>query len=363
MAPKLPNELVDIVIGELQSEDTSTIARCGLVCKNWLPTSRYRLFAEVHLNDGTMDSFFDVVHTSPFPLRSFIRSLALDSELESGSTRLSELGPLPQATTLRITMQRSALARNTRLLTKNFPNLSTLVLHDCRLPLRCVLKTVSSFSSLQTLELRRVDISYDLLPFPSTYHFPPHWRALTLDAGPVDSRQFFRAILALDTIPVFSSLSVRGMDPGDDPLSAYLRHIGARMHCLHLEDLPQSGGEPAALSHSTGLRHLYLASRHQPETSVLRILPHLRSNALTTMTLVDYGIHNFLSPNHRQWERLDQTLNDERFVSLNALIIKTLLPQGPAWLPLSAGRGILQTMVVHRDSLSPLADCRICRVH
>ncbi|KAJ7509723.1 hypothetical protein B0H11DRAFT_1960809 [Mycena galericulata] len=359
MAQDLPQEMLDLVVEKLQLDDSverNTIAHCGLVCKSWLPSSRYRLFANVRLDDRTIDSFLDAVNSSSFPLISYIRSLVLYSELESGPNRLDELGPLPRVTILGVTMERSALAQNTRRLAEFLPNLSTLSLRDCQLPLRCVLNTVSAFPSLKILELRRVHLSYGLLPFPSTYKFPPQWHALKLDQP--DPGRLFEAMLALDTIPMFSSLTVHGMYPREDnSFGAYLRHVGDKMRHIRLEtDLSFSDlvVDPAALRYSTGLHRLDLALSHPIDIArwVLRVLPHLHSNVLTTLNIIDfYGVD---AAPHHTWEQLDQALADERLVSLNELIVDSvsqpLVAQLAERMPLSVARGILR--VARTPSLS-----------
>ncbi|KAF8218062.1 hypothetical protein K438DRAFT_1451511, partial [Mycena galopus ATCC 62051] len=45
---RFPPELEDALI-DFCHEDHATLATCGLVCRDWLPTSRYHLFSSIFL--------------------------------------------------------------------------------------------------------------------------------------------------------------------------------------------------------------------------------------------------------------------------------------------------------------------------
>jgi hypothetical protein len=240
MAANIVPELVDLIIGALHTEDPvgkHTIAQCGLVCKKWLPSSRRHLFSEVTLNDRTITTFLNLVEASPFPIPSFIRSLALHSSegeqaLENG---LAKLGPLPQVTTLRIRMDRTVFTRNSALLASSFPNVSALCFHGSKLRLRSILDAVSSFSALQNLQLDSIELMYDNSTSPLP--LPPHWHSLTLSLGERQIGRFFQAILSLNTIPIFTSLCIQGEeDPaGSSFFDKYLRRVGKDLVHLRLE--------------------------------------------------------------------------------------------------------------------------------
>jgi hypothetical protein len=58
----LPSELTDAVIDHLHA-DKIALAVCALVCKEWLPTSRYHLFSTINVNEGNIQQFFDILDT------------------------------------------------------------------------------------------------------------------------------------------------------------------------------------------------------------------------------------------------------------------------------------------------------------
>ncbi|KAJ7656484.1 hypothetical protein DFH06DRAFT_1411293 [Mycena polygramma] len=245
MARNLPQEMVDLVLGEFQMDDLvglRSVAACGLVCKEWLPSSRYRLFADVNLDVRTVGPFLDVVDKSLFPISSSIRSLGLSFSGDGLGLDecLGRLGPLPLVETLRITMGQGVLDRNSALLERTFPKITTLVFLSFPLTLGSILRVASSLPLLERLVLDWVYLSFTL-PLPPKLQCPPRWNALRLDLlganchnGDLDS--FFETILSLDQIPVFSSLSVHGTYPREDsPFAKYLAHVGPALQHLCLE--------------------------------------------------------------------------------------------------------------------------------
>lgn len=268
-ALNLPQELLDLVFGDLRLEDRierRTIADCGLVCKSWLPSSRYRLFADVALNDRTLKRFFTLMETSPFPLPTFIRSLGLSSAALDESPKL---GPLPQVTTLRIKAQRTVFAPDSTLQANSFANLSTLSLNGCRISLGSFLSAISSFPALKSLELRWVALSYDDLL--SVYQFPPQCRTLILFMFRRDADQFFQALLTLHTIPVFSSLSVTGWAPS--VLGTYLRHVGDDLKFLQLgfDNSSLLGAPPSPPASDSSNSHACQSSTLPPKVSDIAV--------------------------------------------------------------------------------------------
>lgn len=240
-AQNVPQELLDFVLGEYRPEnriDRRNIARYGLVCKNWLPSSRYRLFADVQISDRTMDSFVSIAQNSPLSIPNFIRSLKLSSRRADNllDENLRRLGSFPRVETLRISMTDAAF--HPTLIATMLPDISTLVFENCQLRLSSILHAVAASQSLQTLRLDWVTLSYGT-PLPSPFQPPPQLRALSLDlqAGGSGSNPaidtFFETILSLHPIPLFSSLSVRRMHPKEHSfLTKYLSHAGDSVHYL-----------------------------------------------------------------------------------------------------------------------------------
>jgi hypothetical protein len=73
----LAQELVDSIIDWSAVEDQDTMKPCGLVCKRWLPRSRYNLFRTICLTASNLRSFVDIINTSHHPILSFVQHLEL----------------------------------------------------------------------------------------------------------------------------------------------------------------------------------------------------------------------------------------------------------------------------------------------
>lgn len=75
-----PQELVENVIDRWTHKDaggTDAMKVCSLVCKRWLPRSRFHLFSRVTLDADNFLSFIDIVDSNSLPILSFIQHLKL----------------------------------------------------------------------------------------------------------------------------------------------------------------------------------------------------------------------------------------------------------------------------------------------
>ncbi|KAJ7763630.1 hypothetical protein DFH07DRAFT_939261, partial [Mycena maculata] len=298
-AKQVPRELLDLICGQLRLEDPvekRTIAQFGLVCKNWLPSSQYRLFSIMELNDSTTESFLRDAEGSVQPLPSFIRSL-----------RLTSFNP------------------STLQALKSFANVSAFALSHCRISLGDLLQAISSFPALESLAITTVVLWHDNLV--KVYQFPARWRTLILDLDPTKSERFFQTILLLDTPPVFSEfLSVPGWYPKERSfLGKYLCYVGDRLQRLQLKSPNQEVFEPAdrsGLQYSTGLRQPELLCDHASDVpaKVARSLSLLPSNTPTAVTLI------LCKPVYSaalQWQMLDSALAAGELPSVAAFVVET----------------------------------------
>ncbi|KAJ7227836.1 hypothetical protein B0H12DRAFT_1148450 [Mycena haematopus] len=336
MAQNVPQEVMDLVVGEFRLNDRvekRMIAQCGLVCKTWFPSSRYRLFSDVNVDDHTITSFLDAVDNSLFPIPIVIRSLGLSFSGHENTVGLDEslrrLGPLPLVVALRLTMKNDVLRRSLALLQNTFPNVVTLIFRNIPLPLDSVLRTVSAFRFLKSLELDWISLSYGSLL--SSYEFPPQWDSLTLDLIVDNSayyaQDFFVHILTLDPVPILSSLAVRDIEPMKHfPMGRYLAHLGNALRYLRLEtgvsrfflDCDHIRG----LEYCTGLRRLDLVFHHSSQIAsvVLNVLDCFRSRTLVEVNILDKVGFRIVDS---RWEELDAKLAEEQFAHLQTFIIET----------------------------------------
>lgn len=253
MAQDLPQEIVDLIVGEFRLDDPidkHTLTQCGLVCKSWHRPSRYGLFADVELTDRTVEPFLDIVHNSIVPIAMVVRSLSLSfvgdvvdapriADEKKDTLRLDEilrrLGPLPLVIGLRVCAGENVLLRNLTLLANTFPNISILSFYDVFLRLGSLFPAICAFPLLRCLELDWVRSLPDtLVSSQVAYHFPSQWNSLTVTNLPV--LELFETFLTLNPIPVLSALSLSaGTVSTKTGLGRYLFHIGDALHILRLE--------------------------------------------------------------------------------------------------------------------------------
>ncbi|KAJ7634149.1 hypothetical protein DFH06DRAFT_1479277 [Mycena polygramma] len=388
MAQNAPREILDLILAEFQmghprSVERRTVAACGLVCKHWLPSSRYILFGDVEFDDRALRTFFNVVGNSLFPILNSIRSISLWLEGTALDEALERLGPLPQVTALRV---RAIHFQNPAFLARTFPTISALIFERSSTvlepafttsplpPLSSILRVVSLFPSLESLTLRwmfkdrfaKVSTSSGSEP-DVTGPYPPLWKSLTLAAN--NSEELFSAIMSLDVIPVLSSLSVRGIPREDTALKNYLSHVGSALQYLRLQSagfqsfdhhglslsLPDvnykqspssTDTTPTGLRYSTDLRRLDLVFSGYADvgSTVLSAILHVRSRNLTRLDVIDdYGTNSIMA---NKWRLLDTKLADEQFATLQVINIQikspSLAPRISQLMPSCEERGILK---------------------
>lgn len=257
MAHNLPPEIVDLILGQLHYfEDRLTLETCGLVCRSWLHPSRTRVFADIYLHQDNIASFCDVAQDSAvFPIAACIRRLTLEyiEDTPSGALHgvrslfpdaarseldddLERLGPFIGVQTLRLEMSSDVLDRHAVFLGTICPNISTLDIEAANTgALGAVLRAVAAFPSTHTLKIRDLDhCPASTHPLSPAYRFPAGLRAVDLAAHDVDN--FFRGVLALEPVPVFSSVSTWNAWPdAHSQLGAYLRRVGPHVRHLCLD--------------------------------------------------------------------------------------------------------------------------------
>jgi hypothetical protein len=60
MPPAIPQELSDLIIDFLYN-DVSALCSAGLVCKSWLPASRFHLFSRIKLSSWNVPHFLELI--------------------------------------------------------------------------------------------------------------------------------------------------------------------------------------------------------------------------------------------------------------------------------------------------------------
>ncbi|KAF7376351.1 hypothetical protein MSAN_00050600 [Mycena sanguinolenta] len=243
-----------------------SVASCGLVCKTWLPRTRFHLFSHTNLSNDdasltdNLDAFLRLGDASPLPVpQSFIQFLDLD--LLGGSMKdedMRRLFNLPMLTSLRLRTPDdydsdldnffAASTPHIAVLATNSPLLSSFHLDlNTDLPLPFLIHLVSNLPALEHLTIgkTRRDVNYDIVNLdsevaPSSASFPPlRTLDLRLSCG---AGLFFAWLLSLPTLPILGSLALAlhlmdrdfPIEASLRPIEEYLRRAGRKLESFSL---------------------------------------------------------------------------------------------------------------------------------
>jgi hypothetical protein len=87
---KVPPELVDIIIGLLH-DDRATLVASALVCRSWLPASRYHLFSEFAVSWKNISDASELVSSPTCTFASTVKHLKLHSICVESSCELPRI--------------------------------------------------------------------------------------------------------------------------------------------------------------------------------------------------------------------------------------------------------------------------------
>lgn len=215
MSITFPPELFDRFI-DFCHTDKRTLANLGLVCKQWIPSSRYHLFTAVELSNVNLEAFSDllVAHQSTFaPFVVTVRLMLLSVDiLEAIFPRFAHR--LPAVRTLIIASHLSLTICD--LLNTVFPHLTSLELNFSNMGGPHTVNFVSAFPVLENLSITGVE---GLKPRLSVAHarskrLPGTLRALSFTCTFFAGEHMLIWLLAHDdtTLPPISSLHIFGIE-------------------------------------------------------------------------------------------------------------------------------------------------------
>ncbi|KAJ7461268.1 hypothetical protein B0H11DRAFT_2285851 [Mycena galericulata] len=377
-------ELIDLVLDhvsqdgghvEIDNSDAAqddleivpSIAACGLVCSQWLPRSRFHLFADATLDAARLGTLFDIDRTSSLQLFSLFRGVTLEF-FTPDPFKPEHMDKLCYCVNLAYLRIFTALGSSGT--TSQFS--SFLETHLPILGIRCV--SLSRFeweATKDTISLRTIADVLNCLPVleafslefdgcritdeevPSSHSCPTHLRTLVLEVED-GAEVLFAWFLSLPVLPSLASLTLHEVDqsPGTS-LTAYSERAGSGFESLCLWPERASLTEPTGiLKYATGLRHLTLysqATSHVP--AVISTLPSANLRTLTiwlSSTHSDLMDHISLVP----YAQIDQALAHTRFGSLERFSLETysyisfgyvslLSPEVRRLMPLANAREIL----------------------
>ncbi|KAG5716154.1 hypothetical protein E4T56_gene10678 [Termitomyces sp. T112] len=212
---RLPSEVIHIIIERIACFDVPTLRACSLVCKSWLPVSRWHLIPTVSLGSKNIKSFLRLLESPYSTISQSIHHVSIQSDSNAIShrkSRESRIYPLdlivglgafpftcdetllrrltrfPALTSLSFSWLREGLALPTsNALVQGFPGLTKIEFRTC---------TFTSFEqfthmicALQNLRcLALMDVTWDDLrrsESPTHQALPPHLETLELYLSPI----------------------------------------------------------------------------------------------------------------------------------------------------------------------------------
>ena len=138
MLPVIPQELSDMILDFLH-DDVATLCSAGLVCKSWVPTSRFHLFSEVLFSPWYGTHVFELMRAEYSTVPPYVRSLNISGSsdvnfvrhVDETIRRLPLLSNLKTLHLVDINMTILTLVAKKKL-TALLQNLTTLNLYCCK---------------------------------------------------------------------------------------------------------------------------------------------------------------------------------------------------------------------------------------
>ncbi|KAJ7611291.1 hypothetical protein FB45DRAFT_1037623 [Roridomyces roridus] len=304
---ELAQELIDRIIDFCQMADRKRIGSYGLVCKRWLPRSRYHLFATVYLDSFSLADYIRLVDGSTLPILSFTQHL----HLFTGRAPLDEwllhrLNPSTSLTSVSITVDvyRSSPGQG---ITDQLKYLDSLATHLRRLAVAPIQKLALDLAVTTEIPLSTLGGLVSCVPTVETLSITTNSAFLrTPAAGVLDLARLHE--LEID------APNVRGwLNEGQDaPIKAFFARIGAKLEALELGITALAWEAVRAhyqdiLAHCTALRRLTLKCDYPAQT--LDLLPFLPSpedageGLALTIVASAHGAQD-------HWARIDAALVD-----------------------------------------------------
>ncbi|KAJ7939200.1 hypothetical protein B0H13DRAFT_2300952 [Mycena leptocephala] len=363
-------ELIDKVMNDCSAGPggAAALKACGLVCKRWLPRSRYHVFSRIILDADNLPLFIDIVDSSSLPILSFVQHLTLSyirplddallaktyccPNLKGVDARLSD--PVDGA----IDQFYPSLKVHIPFWAANSPLFSRLDLtykgQYIELDVVTILDITSFIPSLEYLAISGCYILCHDSALPTAHSLSPRWH--TLEMNVLGADVLLRSLL-LPTPPALRSLKFGPNSMVDmGMLQQFCSRAGGELDFLGIGFRNGFKEEVETVDRlvrsAPKLRNLQVSILRV--TPVLRILSVLPAYAWNTITLVLWDLG---SPDIPPWAAIDLALANPRLralklfsfhkVALNRSASDTydtvsmITPETRCLMPLADARGIL----------------------
>ncbi|KAJ7609410.1 hypothetical protein FB45DRAFT_1038857 [Roridomyces roridus] len=358
-SPELVDQVLDAV--SVLKGDPFRIATCGVVCRQWLPRSRFHVFRYLWLAGLHLESLLALVETSSSPVMALIQVVDLAFTFGLSPFHPAYLARLANECVNLTSIKCEIDSDPQKAVPRDFfldtclPVLGSQCLSLTRFELHSTsadqvsLGTITHiFVSLPALE--NFDLATDGTIVPTgtlSNSFPARLENLDLGSA-LGVRHLFAWLLSLPVLPTLKSLQwLPGRHARRDwaSLHAYSQRAGAGLQTLSLcskHGWSSDGEPPAILRHATRLRVLRLSS--ESTARVLPILSGLTSHELRSIRIslrsknrldqIPYAdIDQLLA--RPQFQRLEVFRLDEEDIGLSYLRpefgTRRLMPLAHAW--------------------------------
>ncbi|KAF9048045.1 hypothetical protein BDZ89DRAFT_1154863 [Hymenopellis radicata] len=76
--PALPPELCDMII-DFNHAARKTLARCSLVCRSWIPASRYHMWTAIRLTPTNLDTFLSLISSNQSTFLPYVKTFEIEN--------------------------------------------------------------------------------------------------------------------------------------------------------------------------------------------------------------------------------------------------------------------------------------------
>src|ERR1700722_3210615 len=377
-----PAELSDAIIDYLH-DDIHSLGTCALVCKRWLPSSRYHLFGRVTVSPKNVGKLVELLQSplSTIPQVSHMRMYLIQSAKQFDDTlsSLSSLTPLRSVHSL--SLNQVILESTTKAIISQpaFGAVAELKLEEVRFgEFHHFVDFMSGFSLLETFVVKHLSWRMDTHLSAVWWTTPSTLRVLDLDLCPVVG--ILKWLRLCPPIPPIHTVRFRGLTtPWLSGIQCFLREIGPSLqhlsltyHSSHNERM--TGNELCRhldLSHNCALRSIDLdMTLHQlflPLSPLVKGTPLLLSRITSLVTeevIFRLLLHSFEDINSLDWHHLERVFALPQFLRLRRIhcelgytadedVAKGWRNTITANLPACHARGILQIAVVSLPDTTP----------
>jgi hypothetical protein len=250
LAPELLDKIIDVWV--LADTHGNAMKSCALVCRRWLPRSRWHLFSKVSLTATTLASFVDLVESSSFPILSCIQHLELEHTSSVPDTKLlARLHNCPNLTHIGLYVTTAAAAvwlashdaLHSHLRAWGHHSLTSISRLDLRfgsineITLATIIEVLSCVPRIETLGIYGMcRLGKDSGSGVRGGFVPSRLAHLDL-RGLHRSSLFFSWLLSLPVLPKLTSLAFVGSVSSDDltTIEEYFRRAGDGLESLDME--------------------------------------------------------------------------------------------------------------------------------